>query len=101
MKKLFRIINRFLFLDNSRLLSQIKVFELLKESNGLTKSEIKAMNWYFKKMLLKDIGKFGQIDEVIKILEKEEKESKEVSKKILKERIDILEKRKTSEEVKN
>lgn len=101
MKKLIRRINRFLFLDNSRLLSQIKVFESLKESDGLTKSEKKAMNWYFKKMLLKDISKFGRIDEVIKILEKEEKESKEVSKKILKERIDILEKRKTSEEVKN
>lgn len=68
MKKLFRIINRFLFLDNSRLLSQIKVFELLKESNGLTESEKKAIVWYFKKMLLKDISRFVQINEAIEIL---------------------------------
>lgn len=85
MRKLIRRINRFLFLDNSRFLSQVKVFVLLKESDGLTKSEKKAMIWYFKKMLLKDISRFGQINEAIEILNNIEKNEKE----------------KTSEEVEN
>jgi hypothetical protein len=86
MKKIIRRIRKFLFLSNSRLLSQIKVFQFLDEKDGLTKSEKNGMIWYFKKMLLKDISRFGQIDEVIEILKESEKERKE--------------KEKTSEEVK-
>lgn len=85
MKKLIRRINRFLFLDNNRFLSQLKVFESLNKSDGLTESEKKAIVWYFKKMLLKDISRFVQINEAIEILNNTEKYEKE----------------KTSEEVEN
>lgn len=85
MKKLIRRINRFLFLDNNRFLSQLKVFESLNKSDGLTESEKKAIVWYFKKMLLKDISRFVQINEAIEILNNTEKDEKE----------------KTSEEVEN
>ncbi|WP_313374278.1 hypothetical protein [Chishuiella sp.] len=87
MKKLIRKIRRFLFLSNSRLLSQIKVFQFLDNEDELTKSEKNTMIWYFKKMLLKDLNRFGQIDKAIEILKESEKERKE--------------KEKTSEEVKN
>lgn len=85
MRKLIRRINRFLFLDNNRFLSQLKVFESLNKSDGLTKSEKEAIVWYFKKMLLKDISRFIQINEAIEILNNTEKYEKE----------------KTSEEVEN
>lgn len=77
MKKLIRRIRRFFFLNNSRLLSQIKVFQFLDNENELTKPERNGMIWYFKKMLHKDINRFGQIDEAIEILRNVEKEMKE------------------------
>ena len=80
MKKLIRKIRRFLFLSDSRLLSQIKVFQFLDNEDELTKSERNTMIWYFKKMLLKDLNRFSQIDKAIEILKESEKERKEKEK---------------------
>jgi len=87
MKKLIRRIRRFFVLSNSRLLSQINVFQFLDEEDKLTKPERDAMIYYFKKTLLEDVSRFCQMNKMIKILEESEKEREE--------------KEKTSEEVKN
>ena len=92
MKKLIRRINRFLFLDDERIKNQLNLYKLLENEDALSESENKAMLWYFKKMLLKDISRFVQINEAIEILNNA---------------IEILnntekyEKEKTSEEVEN
>ncbi|MDH1602319.1 hypothetical protein [Empedobacter sp. GD03739] len=77
MKKLIRRINRFLFLDDERIKNQLNLYKLLENEDALSESENKAMLWYFKKVLKKELNKYVPINEMIDTLENK-KTSEEV-----------------------
>ncbi|WP_291076428.1 MULTISPECIES: hypothetical protein [unclassified Empedobacter] len=77
MKKLIRRINRFLFLDDERIKNQLNLYKLLENEDALSESENKAMLWYFKKVLKKELNKYVPINEMIDALENK-KTSEEV-----------------------
>ncbi|MFV0232814.1 hypothetical protein OBK30_07080 [Empedobacter falsenii] len=77
MRKLIRRINRFLFLDDERIKNQLNLYKLLENEDALSDSENKAMLWYFKKLLKKELNKYVPINEMIDTLENK-KTSEEV-----------------------